>query len=87
MKYLLQGHESAERMEIIFSFTKMDSEPMKAAIIDHLVNGHPKEFAAKTHLVLQPNFSRAMDKLNVIAGKIERIKELDWAKFKSDKWY
>lgn len=80
MKYLIQGSEPYERVELIISLTKMDSEDMRQAIIDHLTKGFSVSDSAKINGVLQSNLARAIKNLNVIAGKVEKIKELDWAK-------
>lgn len=52
---------------------------MHQAIIDHLTKGFTISQSAKINGVAQSNLNRDMAKLNVIAGKIEAIKALDWA--------
>jgi hypothetical protein len=59
----------------------MDSEDMHQAIIDHLTKGFTISQSAKINGVAQSNLNRSITKLNVIASKIEAVKELDWAKF------
>ena len=81
MKFLISGSEPQKRVELIISFTTMDSEDMHQAIIDHLTRGFSISQSAKINGVAQSNLNRAMATLNVIAGKIEAVKELDWAKF------
>jgi len=78
MKYLLPGNESAKRVELLLSLTKMDSQPLITAINQHLVNGKPEKSAAILNGIPQQNFNRAMTKLNKIAEIVEQIKELDW---------
>lgn len=81
MKYLISGSEPQKRVELIISFTKMDSEDMHQAIIDHLTKGFTVSQSAKINGVAQSNLNRDIIKLNVIAGKIEAVKVLDWVKF------
>lgn len=78
MRYLLQGMESAERMALILSLTKMKSESMTDAICDHLVKGSSEKVACAANGVIQQNFNKALKRLNEIAGIIEKVKELDW---------
>ncbi len=54
---------------------------MHQAVIDHLTKGFTVSQSAKINGVPQSNLNRSITKLNVIAGKIEAVKELDWAKF------
>jgi len=79
MKYLVCGFEPKDRVDLIISFTKMDSEDMHQAIIDHLVKGFTVSQSAKINGVAQSNLNRAITKLNIIAGKVEAIKTLDWS--------
>lgn len=81
MRYLIQGNESKERLEILFSFYWRLEDHYKDALIDHLAIGHPETLAASMNGLSKSNFSRALARLNNIAERIERIKELDWAKF------
>ena len=83
--YLLQGMEPAERVEILLSLTSIKSENIREAVRAYLVEGKSRGFAAGLNDIPEGNLTRALDKLNVVAGKIEQIKELDWKKFK-DKW-
>lgn len=85
--YLLQGMEDAERFDILLSFIRIDNENMKAALRDHLVKpaegkpgGFSKRNAALFNDVDVSNFNRDLKRLNKVAAKIERLKEIDWAK-------
>ncbi|EWH09831.1 hypothetical protein DS2_10287 [Catenovulum agarivorans DS-2] len=82
MNYLVQGNESAARLELLLKLTKIESEDIKAALHDHLVRGFKASHAAHINNVQQQNFVRAYKKLNSIAQIVEQIKELDWAHFK-----
>ena len=77
MKVLLKGHESKERVELLLSLTRIDSEPQIKAINLHLVNGAEDTLAATTYGVSKSNLSRALKTLNETAKIVERIKEID----------
>jgi hypothetical protein len=40
MKYLLQGGESAERLQLLLQLTNIESSDIVAALNDHFVTGH-----------------------------------------------
>lgn len=80
MKMLLCGMESRRRVELLLSLTSISSEPVTQAIFDHLVDGKTETGAVATNMIAQQNFNRAMVKLNKVAGIVEDIKVIDWAK-------
>lgn len=63
---------------MLLSFGKSTSEDIKAALSDHLVRGIGKTNAATLNGVKGPNFTRALKRIEIVAGKIEKVKELDW---------
>lgn len=83
MRYITQGSESQERFELLLSRTDIRSDNIKAALKDHLVTGLADSVAAAINGVSQSNFNRAFKALNEVAETVEKIKELDWARFKS----
>lgn len=85
MKYLLSGGESKERVLLMLKLTKINSEPLRDAVTDHLVKGFSEKDSAELNDIPQQNFNRAMVRLNEVAGIVEDIKNHDWAKFKSGK--
>ena len=85
MKYLLPGHERADRFALLLKLTKLSSEPTVAALTDHLVKGIDEATACAVNGVASSNFNRALKRMNEIAGTVERIKEIDWEKLKSVK--
>jgi len=85
MRYLIKGCESVERVKLLISLTSISSEPISEAILDHLCKGHDEAAAVMLNGTTQSNFNRAMSRLNEVAGIVEKIKELDWDKFKSVK--
>lgn len=80
MNYLLQGGESKERVDLLLSLTKISSEPIISAIHDYLVKGFDESDAVSLNSTTQSNFNRNMAILNKVAGTVESIKEIDWAK-------
>ena len=78
MKYLYKGSQSQERLDVLLSFGKSTSEDIKSALSDHLVRGIGKTNAATLNGVPGPNLTRALKRLEVTAGKVEEVKELDW---------
>ncbi|GAA79252.1 hypothetical protein EU508_08175 [Pseudoalteromonas fuliginea] len=78
MNYLYKGSQSQERLDALLSFGKSTSEDIKAALSDYLVRGISKTNAATLNGVKGPNFTRALNRLEVVASKVEKIKELDW---------
>jgi len=83
MRYITQGGESPERYELLISLTRISSEDIKAALKDYLVTGLADATAAAVNGVPLSNFTRALKTLNDTAATVEKIKELDWARFKS----
>ena len=84
MKYLLPGSESKERVKLLLKLTKMNSEAVRSAVLDHLCKGHSERNTAELNGVPLQNFNRAMLRLNELAGVVEEIKALDWERFKSN---
>jgi hypothetical protein len=85
MKYLLQGGESAERLQLLLQLTNIESSDIVAALNDHFVFGHQEAVAAIRNEVKKSNLSRAMKRIEEVANTVEQIKELDWQKFSTSK--
>jgi len=83
MRRLLQGGESAERFELLLSLTNIRSERIADALRDHLVAGMTVQAAAQIAGEPQPNVKRALVVLEQVADTVEKIKDLDWHRFKS----
>lgn len=81
IKYLSRGMEPVERLHVLISFTHIKSEAVINALVAHLAEGEggglPKSIAAGIHGVTLPNFAKAMRRLNKVAAKVERVKEID----------
>jgi len=82
MKFLTKGLESEERINLLLQLTKIGSENIKSALVDHLTKGLTENDAAMLNNVSQQNFNRALKRLNGVADVIEQVKELDWNKVK-----
>ena len=78
MNYLYKGSQSQERLNALLSFGKSTSEDIKAALSDYLVRGISKTNAATLNGVKGPNFTRALNRLEVVAGKFENALEIEW---------
>jgi hypothetical protein len=85
MRYLIQGGEDADRLDLIISLTKITSENVQQALIDHFKKGSglAAETAAALNGVQLSNFTRAATRLEEVAASVERIKEIDWRHLKS----
>ena len=84
MKYLHKGSQSQERLDALLSFGKSTSEDIKAALSDYLVRGISKTNAATLNGVPGPNFTRALKRLEVVAGKFENALEIEWYSKRQD---
>ena len=78
MRILVQGSQSAERLELLLQLTKIASEDVKDALRDHLVRGMSDALAAAANGIKQSNLKRALDSLERTAAIVEKIKEADW---------
>lgn len=84
MKYLHKGSQSQERLDALLSFGKSTSEDIKAALSDYLVRGISKTNAATLNGVKGPNLTRALNRLEVVAGKFENALEIEWYSKRQD---
>ena len=85
MKYLIQGGEPAERLQLLLQLTNIESPDVVSALTDHFVIGHRDTVSAVRNGVKKSNLSRAIARLEQVAFTVEQIKEIDWAKFKPSK--
>ena len=86
VSYVYQGSESPERFELLVSLTGLRSPSQIGALRDHLVKGVPLDGAMVLNGVTnKSNLERDLDKINDVAIIVEKIKELDWEKFKYGK--
>ena len=78
MRYLFAGNQSKERFQLLLSFTSIRSADIVTALERHLVKGESIELSALMADVPKENVKRALDKLEIVAGNIELIKEIDF---------
>lgn len=76
MKYLVQGMESAEKINCLLALTKIDSERKIKALHYHFVNGIDVDLAASMSSLPQPNLTEVIHTLNAVAEKCEKYHEL-----------
>lgn len=82
---LLPGMESTKKLELIISLTKIRSEPQIKALKRHFVEGYNMSACAESEDIAPSNFQRAIDTVQATSKIVDEIKELDWARFKSEK--
>ena len=81
--YVYQGSESPERFDLLVSLTGLRSPSQIGALRDHLVKGVPLDGAMVMNEVTnKSNLERDLIKINDVATTIEKIKEIDWVRFR-----
>lgn len=81
--YVHSGMESPERFELLVSLTGLRSENQIGALRDHLVKGVPLDAVMVLYGVTnKSNLERDLDKINDVATTVEKIKEIDWVRFR-----
>lgn len=81
--YVHSGMESPERFELLVSLTGLRSQGQIGALRDHLVKGVPLDAAMVMNEVTnKSNMERDLDKINDVATTVEKIKEIDWVRFR-----
>lgn len=81
--YIHSGMESPERFELLVSLTGLRSINQIGALRDYLVKGVPLDAAMVLHGVTnKSNLERDLDKINDVATTVEKIKEIDWVRFR-----
>ena len=83
VSYVYQGSESPERFELLVSLTGLRSPSQIGALREHLVKGVPLDAAMVMNEVTnKSNLERDLIKINDIATTVEKIKEIDWVRFR-----
>ena len=83
VSYVYQGSESPERFDLLVSLTGLRSPSQIGALRDHLVNGVPLDAAmALNGVTNKSNLERDLIKINDIATTVEKIKLIDWVRFR-----
>lgn len=81
---MLQGFETKERLGLLLSLTNIRSDSQKNALEQYFVNGLNFEAAAAIAEIPVSNFKRVIDRVQEVDSTVEKIKDIDWAKFKSE---
>ena len=76
-RYLCRGMVSRAKFDILISLTSISSEPIIYALKDYLVMNFELNQAAFLNSVKQSNVSRALEVLDMVAEKVEKINELE----------
>ena len=83
VSYVYQGSESPERFDLLVSLTGLRSQSQIGALRDHLVKGVPLDAAMVLYGVTnKSNLERDLDKINDVSTTVEKIKEIDWVRFR-----
>ena len=82
---MLQGMESEQRVSLVISLTSMRSEEQKHALKLYFVDGVNFAACAALAEITESNLQRAIDRVQKVDSIVEKVKELDWARFKSEK--
>jgi len=77
---LVSSQEPLLRVLLLLELTRIDSEDLRTAIVEHLSGGMSLKTAAETNGIKQQNFNRALKRVNEVATVVEKIKQIDWAK-------
>ena len=78
MRYLSQGMESKEKVELLISLTEISSESIIMAIEDHFIRNFKISHAASINGCQQSNLTVAINILNKVAKIVEKINELSY---------
>lgn len=82
---LIPTMESAEKLNLIISLTGIRSEAQISALHRHFIDGVNVAACAELEGIAPSNFQRAIDKVQDVSRIVDAIKEIDWARFKSEK--
>lgn len=77
IQIITRGGGNLERLKILLSLTSIKSERVIKGVTFYHVNGLTDETLGALGYDI-PNIRRAVKKVNEIASKVEKIKELDW---------
>ncbi|MGY2573725.1 PapB/FocB family fimbrial expression transcriptional regulator [Vibrio sp. C8] len=81
---MISGMETEQRVTLLLTLTSIRSEPQKEALQKYFVDGINFSACAALAEITESNFQRAIDRVQAVDSIVERIKELDWARFKSE---
>lgn len=81
---MIPGMETKERLDLVISLTSIRSEAQQRALKSHFVDGVNSSACAALEEIPESNFQRTIDRVQAVDSVIEKIKEIDWARFKSE---
>ncbi|PNG65017.1 hypothetical protein CRN61_17730 [Vibrio vulnificus] len=81
---MIPGMETEERLDLVISLTSIRSEPQQRALKSYFVDGVNSSACAALEEIPESNFQRTIDRVQAVDSVIEKIKEIDWARFKSE---
>jgi hypothetical protein len=74
---MVAGGESAARIALLLSLLPKLSENTCNALTAHFVKGYDSDWIYELYGIVQPNFTRSINKLNAVNNIVEQIKETD----------
>jgi hypothetical protein len=74
---MVAGGESAARIALLLALIPKLSLNTCNALTSHFVNGYDSDWIYELYGILQPNFTRSINKLNAVNNIVEQIKESD----------
>jgi hypothetical protein len=74
---MVPGGESAARIALLLTLLPKLSENTCNALTAHFVNGYDSDWIYELYGIVQPNFTRSINKLNAVNNIVEQIKESD----------
>jgi hypothetical protein len=74
---LVAGGESAQRIALLLKLLPKLSENTCQALTAHFVKGYDTDWIFNLYGIVQPNFTRSINKLNAVNHIVEQIKETD----------
>lgn len=74
---MVSGAESAERIALLLKLLPKLSQNTCDALTAHFVNGYDSDWVYEVYGIVQPNFTRSVNKLNAVNNIVEQIKETD----------
>lgn len=81
---LIQGMETCKKLKLIISLTSIRSEAQIQALSRYFVTGFNMAACDEVEGITASNLQRAIDKVQAVSKIVDEIKEIDWARFKSE---
>ena len=74
---MVAGGESSERIALLLTLIPKLSLNTCNALTAHFVKGYDSDWIYELYGIVQPNFTRSINKLNAVNNIVEQIKESD----------